>query len=144
MGCGGRLELPSSDFDAIHYSLSGVGRLQVGPDHAFELRPDQIIVIPRGLAQSLEAQGTGSPRTAQCVKPPAGMQWLRAGEGRPEIILACGLVRATYGQRSGLFDLLNEPVVEAFEPEGPVRAIFEAMLQEFSAPSWAPWRWSAA
>ena len=131
---GSRLELPSSEFDAIHYSIAGHGRLTIGRSFSFDLMPDQMIVIPRGLAQTLEATGGGSQGTSHCVDPPDGMHWLQSGQGESGIIMACGLVRATYGERSGIFDLLHEPIVESFEPAASIRPTFEAMLHEFSDP----------
>lgn len=137
---GWRLRLDRVGFVTVHYALTGTGTLRAGEDRAFAFGPDTIIIVPRGLAQRIETRGatrTCSGDETHCVPLAEGLRWLRAGEGAREIVMACGRVRATCSARTGLFDLLREPIVEPFDARHPIHHAFQALLAELSAPRFA-------
>ncbi len=53
----------------------------------------------------------------------------------PEIVVACGRIRATYGAETGIFDTLDRPIVETFGAGHPIHHSFQTLLAEFSEPA---------
>lgn len=134
---GWRLDLGGQGFVTVHYALRGSGGLRLGAAPLIPFGPDTIIIVPRGMSQSIGAQSAAqsSPGDeAVCVGLPEGLRWLQAGEGAPDIMIACGRVRATYGAGTGVFDLLNEPILETFPAEHPIAPAFRTLLSELSDP----------
>lgn len=127
---GSRLSLPGPEFVSVHYALAGRGALVAGRSVRVDFAPETIIVCPSGLAQRVEAvAATGRMR---CVQPAEGLRWLRAGVGSPQVLLACGRIRAQAGGGAGLFDGLAEPIAECFAEDGDVRRAFRALLDELA------------
>jgi AraC-like DNA-binding protein len=121
----------------VHYALSGQGAIEIGPKHRFDFGPDTIVIVPRGLPQRITTPGARRSSAGEdtlCVPLPEGLRWLTAGQGAPEIVMACGRIRATYGADTGIFDSLGEPIVERFAPEHPIRHSFQTLLAELSSP----------
>ena len=132
---GWRLDLAGQGCVTVHYALQGAGELRLGDAPRVPFGPDTIIIVPRGMAQSIGTHGArrscpGDETT--CVSLREGMRWLQAGEGAPDIVMACGRVRATYGEGTGVFDLLDQPIVESFPAGHAVQHAFRAMLCELS------------
>jgi len=135
---GWRMDLDEFGFVTVHYVLSGHGAIEIGRDRPFEFGPDTIIIVPRGLPQKIATPGarhaSGGEET-QCLPLPAGLRWLTAGSGAPGIVMARGRIRATYGAATGIFDLLDRPIAEAFGAEHPIHHSFQALLVELSNPA---------
>ncbi len=134
---GWNMLLDRQGYVTVHYALSGRGAIEIGQDHRFDFGPDTIIIVPRGLPQRIATHGarrTCAGEDTLCVPLPEGLSWLTAGEGAPEIVMACGRIRATYGADTGIFDTLGEPIVEAFAPEHPIHHSFQTLLAELSSP----------
>ena len=135
---GWRMDLDQLGYVTIHYALTGRGTIQIGQNHRFEFGPDTIVIVPRGMPQKIATQGarraSGAEDDTECVPVPEGMRWLRAGDGTPEIVMACGRVRATYGADTGIFDVLDQPIVESFTPDHPIHHAFQTLLAELSSP----------
>jgi transcriptional regulator GlxA family with amidase domain len=49
--------------------------------------------------------------------------------------LACGRIRATYGAETGIFEPLDQPIVEAFGAGHPIHHSFQTLLAELSEPA---------
>ncbi len=135
---GWRMELGELGFVTIHYALTGRGTIQIGRNHHFEFGPDTIVIVPRGMPQKIATQNAKNlaevTDDTECLPVPEGMRWLRAGEGTPEIVMACGRIRATYGADTGIFDVLDEPIVESFASDHPIHHAFQTLLAELSSP----------
>ena len=136
---GWRLDIEGQGVVTVHYALRGAGVLSFGDGPEIPFRPETIIIVPRGAAQRIATCGATrtcpageAPGEAPCVSPAEGLRWLQAGQGPHEVLMACGRVRATCGAGTGVFDLLDAPIVESFAPEHPIRHAFRAMLSELS------------
>ncbi len=134
---GWNMLLDRQGYVTVHYALSGRGAIEIGQNHRFDFGPDTILIVPRGLPQRIATPGarrTSAGEDTLCVPLPEGLSWLTAGEGAPEIVMACGRIRATYGADTGIFDILGEPIVEGFAPEHPIHHSFQTLLAELSSP----------
>ena len=134
---GWQLELAGQGCVTIHYALQGSGVLRLGAEAAFPFCPETLVIVPRGMAQSIAARRavrTCPGDETTCVPVADGLEWLQAGVGAPDVIMACGRVRATYGEDLGVFDLLDQPIVESFPAGHPIQHAFRALLNELSQP----------
>ncbi len=135
--CGDYLDIEADDTNTIHYSLAGTGKLVTGSGEIIPLVADQMILIPPGITQRIESDQETlkpSPKKSLCIHPTEDLHWLKSGDGDPDIVLACGRIRVTYGKDANIFGLLQEPLVESFADSVFIRGAFETMLQEFGNP----------
>jgi AraC family transcriptional activator of mtrCDE len=134
---GWRLSFGSADAPAIHYNLSGTGRMVVGGFPAFPLVPHTLVITPakkpfhievddRKVAKTVNVEGQWDPRFGERV------QRFVAGSGDPRVMLICGYFRATYGSSIDLFAGLSTPIVERFEPGDELGPKLQAALAEIS------------
>lgn len=131
------LDLEADSVCSIHYVLSGQGQLITGCGDSILLQSDQMILIPRGVAQRIEAFKKSTPQgtdTSICLKPSESIKWLTSGAGETEIILACGRIHVTYGQDVDVFSLVDQALVESFDHSDYIRGAFQEILREFCEP----------
>jgi len=134
-GC--HLDLDGDTSNTIHYTLSGYGILKTSDGSSIEVEPDQIIIVPRGMAQRIESASPSCSSTASssiCLQPSEDLFWMKAGEGATDVILACGRIQVTYGPDVDIFNQLAEPIVEFFNDSSFIRGAFEEILNEFGRP----------
>jgi len=134
---GWRLDLAGQGCVTVHFALRGAGLLRLGDGAPVSFEPNTIILIPRGMTQTIATQDAArscSGDETTCVSLTEGLRWLQAGAGTPDILMACGRVRATYGEGTGVFDLLARPIVESFPPGHAIQHAFTALLSELSEP----------
>lgn len=133
---GWRLSFGSADAPAIHYNLSGTGRMVVGGS-AFPLEPHTLVITPAKKPFHIEVDD----RTAKTVNvveaqwdPRLGerIQRFVAGDVNPTVMLICGYFRATYGSSIDLFADLSTPIVERFEAGDELESKLRAALAEIS------------
>jgi AraC-like DNA-binding protein len=132
---GWRLDLAGQGCVTVHYALQGAGLLRLGDGAPVPFEPNTIILIPRGMTQSIatrDAKRSCPADETTCVSLSEGLRWLQAGDGAPDIVMACGRVRATYGEGTGVFDLLDRPIVESFPAGHAIQHAFKALLSEMS------------
>ena len=121
----------------IHYVLSGTGTLRTpgGVDAAYA--PNNIIVVPARVAQSL---GKSDPllgeadATEYCGLLADGLVRFTAGDGTRDSLIVCATVTASYGGALGVFDQLRGPVVSDLPHNTMLHAAFAQMLQEVANP----------
>ncbi len=65
---------------------------------------------------------------------PDGLVRMTAGDGAADVVTACGTIRASYGGTVGLFDHLEEPIIEDVADAAWLRGAVETMLAELAAP----------
>lgn len=123
---------------SVHYVLQGNGWLRGPSDWAIRLEPDTMVIVPRGLSQSIEAPGEKRSGTAAplCLRPQTDIAWLRSSgqASGDDLVLACGRLRVSCGADTELFQLLEAPLMATFDDQPFVRASFELMLNEFCHP----------
>lgn len=134
---GWRLRMEGLDWVALHYVLSGEGELRTG-DRVDRLRPYTLAIVPPHLGHVLQC---GAPRRGEALAPVGSadgdrLPRLVAGPRDPgDLQVACGRVRAVYGEGLGLFDLLREPIVLDFSDSEQMRSTFGRILEEQRSPS---------
>lgn len=130
---GWRLRLPCRDWVTFHYVLTGNGDLQLGSGELLALTPNTLAVMPPGLKHAIQCghvnnetgvEGQGDPNAPLCE--------LVAGP-LDELVLtvACGRIQVSYAGGMGLFDHLKEAIVLDFRDAPQIRAIFEALIDEY-------------
>ena len=137
---GWRLAMGSSDAPALHYALSGMGRIVVVDHPPIALMPHTLVITPPGKSFKLEAHsgngrygqfGTVESRSFHFA--PGEIQRLVAGEHAPEIVLICGYFQASYAASIELFGTLATPLVEEFAAADQVDATLKAAMAELIA-----------
>lgn len=130
-----RLRLPGSARVMLHFVLAGSGFVRSAGGTVQPLETCSLAVVPKGAPHSLE---TGGEIEGECVidpdsesLPSAPVIATEAVEP-PEMIVACGLVKVRYGAALGVFDKLQDVVVEDLSDLPQVRAAFKDILTEQS------------
>jgi AraC-like DNA-binding protein len=135
---GWRLSFGSADAPAIHYNLSGTGRMKVGGFAEFPLLPHTLVITPAKQPFHIEVDDGTAATTMNAVEarwdPRFGerVQRFVAGDVDPMVVLICGYFRATYGSSIDLFAGLSTPIVERFEPADELGSRLQAALAEIS------------
>jgi hypothetical protein len=138
---GWRLCFPAAKLPAIHYTLSGCGRMKAGGDSLFTLRPHTLVIMPPDRAFHIESHAADDA-TAALRSREASMlsldlsdkvQTFRAGEGDPQVSVICGYFRASYGLSIDLFATFRGPIIEQFEDFDHLGYDLKTVLAELSA-----------
>lgn len=135
---GYRAELGTIDAPAIHYTISGRGRISIGDGPSIPLEPHLLIIKPANTPFAIEVgAGTASKKliSRDCWQRHDGVLRIGIPAEQPEVIQICGFFNASFGQSVALFRELREPVVEKFEPKDKIdlklrEAIAELCSQE--------------
>jgi len=138
---GWRLSFPAAKLPAIHYTLSGYGRMRADGAPLFALRPHTLVIMPPYRAFHIESAAADHgdvplrSREASMLSLDLGdkIQTFRAGEGDSPVSVICGYFRASYGLSVDLFATLRAPIVEEFEDFDHLAHNFKTVLTELSA-----------
>lgn len=68
------------------------------------------------------------------IEPPSRQSRASGDRDRDRVVSGTARVRVTFDRAPGLFDELAEPLAEDLGPDDPVRASFEALLDELAEP----------
>ena len=129
--------MDAANAPALHYNISGKGRLIVRGCAPVELKPHTLVILPSGVPLRIEADGYH--RGQQNLRTIDGkvaavsgksVNYVVAGEGEPEIILICGFFDAHYGSAIDLFGTLSTPIVEQFAESDRLDATLKSALAE--------------
>jgi hypothetical protein len=120
----------------VHYVLSGTGTAWQASGQSFPLAPHTFLVLPPGAPVAVANQQGADLQPSDPDCEPLTEDWdlLTVGKGAPGIRLACGLIRATHLEATGLFDPLNEPLVVDFSDDPSFRVTFRRLLEELATP----------
>lgn len=130
-----RLRLAGSARVMLHFVLTGSGFVRSAKGEAQSLRECSLAVVPKGVAHSLEPEGETDE---ECSIDPGGevlpdTPVISAGSlEQPAMIVACGWVRVRYGAALGLFDKLEDVLIENLSDIPQARSAFKAILAEQS------------
>jgi AraC-like DNA-binding protein len=133
---GHRAEMGTIDAPAIHYTVSGRGRISIGNGPSMPLEPHLLIIKPPNTPFAIEVDGAGGPKTLitrDCWTRHDGVLRIGMPAAQPEIIQICGFFNASFGQSVGLFRELREPVVEKFEPTDKIGLKLREAVEELGA-----------
>src|SRR4051812_19580497 len=112
---GNRLQLPAIDIPGMHYNLTGSGSLVASGMPPIKLRPHTLVIMPPNRPFRLEAannrgqfKNLAHVDYAPQFKPDSFMQRFVAGDANsPEILLICGVFKASYGLSIDVFGRMN-------------------------------------
>jgi AraC-like DNA-binding protein len=134
---GHRAEMGMIDAPAIHYNLSGVGRISINGGPKIPLSPHLLIIVPPNTPFMIEVDGgSGPPKliSRDCWTRQDGILRIAMPNEQPEIVQICGFFNASFGQSVRLFGELREPVIEQFEPADKIdlklREAMDELLQQ--------------
>lgn len=138
---GWRLCFPSAELPAIHYTLSGRGRVKPVGDPLFELHPHTLVIMPPSRAFHIEGGDANDAGTSFKSKEASMLsfnlgdkiQTFCAGEGDPQVSVICGYFRASFGLSINLFSTLRSPIVEQFEDFEHLADNLQTILAELAA-----------
>lgn len=133
---GHRAEMGTIDAPAIHYTVSGRGRISIGSGPSMPLEPHLLIIKPPNTPFAIEVDGAGGPKrliSRDCWKQHDGVLRIGMPAEPPEVIQICGFFNASFGPSVGLFRELREPVVEKFEPTDKIDLKLREAIEELCA-----------
>jgi AraC family transcriptional activator of mtrCDE len=137
---GWRLALNGADVPAIHYNISGYGRLVLDTLPPIDLAPHTLVILPPRHAFRIEATGGQADGSAlQTVESrmrtfaPGAVRRFVVGEGEPRIMMICGYYSASYGASIDLFSGLTSPIVEQFDVADGLEQTLKSALAELLA-----------
>ncbi len=136
-----RLKLPPMELPLVHYVLVGSGLLCTDEGVCVPISPHSIVFLPPATGHYLavnEAASDVVDAGDACSPLGDGLLKFSSGEfeiGGSRLVTACGTLTAKLSNGQGLFERLQEPLVEDCHGSSPVRQAFEQMLRELSEPS---------
>ncbi len=135
------LDLAPADDLALHYVLAGRGTLRSGDFAPMRLEPATVVVVPPGHRRTFIAgrPNGGEPVPVEpsdgcCMPLTRGLVRREVGNGSQGLLLASGGIAATYGDGTGVFDRLHDPVIECFANCHTGSNAFRALLDELVDP----------
>lgn len=120
----------------VHYVLAGEGTIEVDDGTPVPFGPNSIVIPPRGTSHSIgfaNATRTAETEDSRGILP-SGVLRITAGDGSRDILLACGAITANYAGALGLFDRLQDAVVEDLSTSAHLRHAFSFMVEELAHP----------
>jgi AraC-like DNA-binding protein len=128
---GEALHLPASDKLTLHFALQGTGEFRNGAGPWRALGRHGLVVAPPNLSLSFKGLGGIGRQAIDCCRTaPAGIEWRGDARSEAGIILICGQLTALYQGTLGLFDLLDEPLLQDFADTPAFGRLMEALLNE--------------
>ena len=133
LDAGWRLRLPGPPDAMFHFVLEGTGFVLGPGGQRHRLDRFYLAVVPKGTPHSLEC-GVEIRSERAIQEPPTGDGVVRfvAGEGAPDLRVACGVVSVNYGDSLGLFQRLRHVLVADLSSFPQTRFAFETLLAEQS------------
>ena len=122
---------PTMSRPTVPGTLSDAGVLELAGGASVRFSADSVSVLPPGRPRS--AQEGAERRAGPAPRPVSPAFWRAAGDGGDHEVVASGQIRATYQGAIGLFDDLQEPLVEKLDAEDPLRRAFEELRDEIAS-----------
>jgi AraC-like DNA-binding protein len=129
VGAGRQIDLGRSETAAIHYLLSGAGRIHLSGHRDIDLAAGHAVIVPAATTQSFAAAGEGDA-AASASDMLALHEPVRDGEA----VMVCGTLGATYRTGHCLFEYLPEPIAIDGTTDSVFATAFEALLGEMLHP----------
>ncbi len=137
LNAGWRLRLPGPPMVLIHFVLQGRGTLR-GPDGTlWPLAPMSMAIVPAGAAHVLEVTGEVL-NELEIDAPPEGPpihQIIAGASDHHDLVVACGMVNARFGESIGLFDHLRDVLTVDLSDVPHIGELFDEILAEQSQTS---------
>jgi AraC family transcriptional activator of mtrCDE len=121
---------------AIHYNVSGTGRLCVGGASAIKLVPHMLVIIPRASKFRIEEESfCGSPKETnvkQIINPDTATTKYVIGTGESALTGIFGHIRASFGGSMDLFKSPSSPIIECFDKNSGPHENLKLAVSEFN------------
>ncbi len=133
---GWRLHLPGPSAEMLHFVLKGKGAIIGAEGNKQPVSACGLLVVPSGAPHMLEPSGP-IYYEKRIEKPPVDQHICQLVAGPcqdPNFVVACGIVRVTYGHSLGLFKHLKDILVADMAGVSQVAAAFQGILAEQSNP----------
>ena len=129
-----RLSLPGPPCAMLHFVVRGDGWLTCKDGTHKRIGENWVIVIPKGIAHSLETKENWvNELTVPCLPDEPPVHYIVAGEtGQPEMTIGCGTLNIRHGEALGLFDHLKEILVIDLSEIPGMSNLFKIMMDEQS------------
>ena len=128
---GWRLRLPGPPDVMFHFVLQGNGFIREPSGELHRLEQFCLAVVPKGIPHALECgPEIRSERVVDTLPMSEGVIRILAGEGPPDLRIACGVVSVNYGDSLGLFHRLRQVLVADLSAFSQTRFVFETLLAE--------------
>ncbi|MDP9414909.1 MAG: helix-turn-helix domain-containing protein [Pseudomonadota bacterium] len=132
-GCG--LSFAACDKIVLHFVLQGEGSIEL--EHGtLPIRPGMVAVIPKNFPKRINGKGavlTVMNADKSCPLTPGIVKFRVSQTPKAGLVLGCALLSASVGERLGLFDHLQEPLLEEAKDD-TLPLLFSNTLQELSRP----------
>jgi AraC family transcriptional activator of mtrCDE len=126
---GGSANVDAAETPALYGAIEGHGRLWVQDQPSAPLRPDTLVLIPRGRAFRLEADGDRTERDTGAPDAPRRP----ADHADPGLTVVGGPLNVTFAGGADLFAHLEAPVFVTFDGADGVGTKFRAAMDELAA-----------
>jgi AraC family transcriptional regulator, activator of mtrCDE len=103
---GYRAEMGTIDAPAIHYTVSGRGRISIGNGPSMSLEPHLLIIKPPNTPFAIEVDGASGPKkliSRDCWKRHDDVLRIGMPTEQPEVIQICGFLTHPSDNPSGCF-----------------------------------------
>lgn len=129
---GWRILLPAPPVPVLHFMLRGKGMV-INPDgKGTAVAPLTAVIIPAGMAHILESDGT-IEHELKIDRPPAdpGICKIVAGTADEyDMVVACGMINARFGDAIGLFDHLHDVLAVDMSSISNAALLFDQLFEE--------------
>jgi len=131
---GWRLSLPGPPCVMLHYVVRGEGWLGRPDGTHTRIGPNWVVVIPSGVAHSLETdEDFEHELRIECTPTGPPVHYILAGEDGPvEMVVGCGTLNVRYDEALGLFDHLSDVLIIDLSATPEVPGLFKMLLDEQS------------
>ncbi len=127
VAAGSRLAIGELGWVTIHFVLAGSGRITTGRNPGPEISRYTLALVKR---QHVLEGSRGDDVPVEGLRIPGGGTLVGTPVGNADFVVACGRIRADYGEAIDLFDLINDPIIVAFADSPAMCQLFEMILEE--------------
>ncbi len=131
---GWRLRLPGPPEVLLHFVLQGEGILRGPEDDPHPFKAGSFAIIPKGANHALETE-TPVEHEENIPTPCQGAllpQLIAGGSKDPPLVVACGILKVSYGDSLGLFEHLHDVLPVDMSDTQTVGTAFKGILEEQS------------
>lgn len=129
---GWRLSLPGPPCAMLHFIVRGDGWLTCKDGTHQKIGKNWVIVIPTGVAHSLETREDWEHElSVPCTPDGPPVHYILAGDTGPlDMTVGCGTLNVRYGEALGLFDHLSDILIIDLSQVPGVSNLFQILMTE--------------
>ena len=132
---GSRLKFAAGDAGSLHYCLTGRGIVRLEDGAVIAIRPDTLVLVPKGMGYGFEAGSlirVETPGDWQDAGEETALRLYRSGEGDADpLVIACCKAFLRFDSGVNLLDLTRVAVAEERLDPGHLRQALRAAFDDF-------------